>query len=191
MITEIKIVENFLTPTYHKELLNSLDSPNMPWYLQKNISFQTDNKLSHKNFGFNRTYYDENGWRLDTDNTIDIIKPAVYQIMDTVGGVQPLRVRADMTMQSDEEHKHGIHIDYPTANITTILYINDSDGDTIFYEERTSDTTKRYQPNDLSEMKRVTPVANSLVIFDGFQLHTGCSPIKNSNRILINSNYLV
>ena len=119
------------------------------------------------------------------------MKPVVYQIMDTVGGIQPLRVRADMTMQSDEEHKHGIHIDYPTANITTILYINDSDGDTIFYKERTSDTTKRYKPSDLNEMKRITPVANSLVIFDGFQLHTGCSPMKNSNRILINSNYLV
>tara|TARA_R100001015_G_C4621096_1_gene178219 strand:+ start:604 stop:1173 length:570 start_codon:yes stop_codon:yes gene_type:complete len=189
MLTEIKIVENFLSPTYHKELLNSLDSFNMPWFLQKNISLQEDDKSSHKNFGFNRTYYDENGWR--GDYTVEIMKPAVYQIMDTVGGVQPLRVRADMTMQSDKEHKHGIHIDYPTANITTILYINDSDGDTIFYEERTSDTTKRYQPSDLTEMKRVTPVANSLVIFDGFQLHTGCSPMKNSNRILINSNYLV
>ena len=109
MLTEIKIIENFLSPTYHKELLNSLNSFNIPWYLQKNISLHEDDNSSHKNFGFSRTYYDENGWR--GDYTVEIMKPAVYQIMDTVGGIQPLRVRADMTMQSDKEHKHGIHID--------------------------------------------------------------------------------
>jgi hypothetical protein len=42
----------------------------------------------------------------------------------------------------------------------------------------------------MKEMERVSPKANRLVLFDGSFLHTGCSPTKHKNRILINSNYM-
>ena len=43
---------------------------------------------------------------------------------------------------------------------------------------------------ELHEIKRVTPKANRLIIFDGDIIHTGSSPSKNKKRILINSNFL-
>jgi hypothetical protein len=39
-------------------------------------------------------------------------------------------------------------------------------------------------------LERVSPKANRLVLFDGNLLHTGSSPTKHKNRILINSNYI-
>lgn len=188
MLTEIKVIDNFINHTYHKEILNNLESPYTDWYYQKNLSIG-DDEGNPKSFGFNRWYFDENGWR--PSPAVDFLKPLVFNIMDQVNSVQPIRVRADMTMQSDDNHKHQVHIDYPTPNITTIYYVNETDGNTIFYEERTNDTEKRYDIKNLTIKDEIEPKPNRLVIFDGFQLHTGCSPKNYSNRILINSNYLV
>lgn len=188
MLTDIKVIDNFLNPIYHNEILKSLESPFTDWYLQKNLSIGND-KGNPKSFGFNRWYFDENGWR--PSSAVDFIKPLVFNIMDEVNSIQPIRVRADMTMQSDDNHKHQVHIDYPTPNITTIFYVNESDGNTIFFDERTNETEKRYDISNLKIKDEIEPRPNRLVIFDGFQLHTGCSPKNYSNRILINSNYLV
>jgi hypothetical protein len=41
----------------------------------------------------------------------------------------------------------------------------------------------------LEECERISPKANRLALFDGDYLHTGSSPRKYKNKILINSNY--
>ena len=87
-----------------------------------------------------------------------------------------MRARADMTMASPNNYQHPPHVDFVYKNISTIFYVNDSDGDTILYKNK-------------KVFKKITPVKNSLLIFDGDILHTGCSPTKYKNRILINSNY--
>ena len=71
--------------------------------------------------------------------------------------------------------------------IASIFYVNETDGDTIFYNVKQTDVANY---KDLKEYDRVSPKANRLVIFDGDLLHTGCSPTKYKNRILINSNYI-
>ena len=57
----------------------------------------------------------------------------------------------------------------------------------IFYNVKPDDVPK---DKELKEYDRVSPKANRLVIFDGDLLHTGCSPTKHKNRIIINSNYM-
>lgn len=188
MLTDIRIVDNFINKTYHKEILNNLESPYTDWYLQKNLT-TNENSINPKSFGFNRWYYDEKGWR--QAQSVEFIKPLIFSIMDEVKSLQPIRVRADMTMQSDDNFLHQVHIDYPTPNITTIYYVNETDGNTIFYEERTTDPQEKFDINKLTVKKEIEPKPNRLVIFDGFQLHTGSSPKNYSNRILINSNYIL
>ena len=60
------------------------------------------------------------------------------------------------------------------VNKSLIYYINDSDGDTIFFNKK------------LKEIKRVTPKKNTAVLFDSNILHCGCNPIKSSMRGVIN-----
>ena len=98
-----------------------------------------------------------------------------------------LRARADMVTWSRENFIHQPHIDFAVSNIATVFYINDSDGDTILYNIKPDDVPK---DKELKEYDRISPKANRLVMFDGDLLHTGCSPTKHRNRILINSNYI-
>ena len=47
----IKVIDNFLTKSYHKELLDLMNSPDFSWYYEANI---TTHKLRDNlnNFGF-------------------------------------------------------------------------------------------------------------------------------------------
>ena len=102
------------------------------------------------------------------------MEPFLYQIMDVAECDFVLRGRADMVTWSKDEYIHPPHADFPYPNTAAVFYVNESDGDTILYGD---------------EVSRVSPKGNRLVLFDGSILHTGCSPTKHKNRILINSNY--
>jgi hypothetical protein len=80
------------------------------------------------------------------------------------------------------------HIDrYRTGDqkiFTAIYYVNDSDGDTIIYKDSFNDDI----PDKLTEYKRIKPEKGKLVIFDGYQIHTGCLP-SSGRRVILNINF--
>ena len=76
--------------------------------------------------------------------------------------------------------ENTLHIPHRDMNINhyvSILYCNDADGDTIIYNE----TCKQ---ENYTIQKKISPVKNRLVFFDGSYYHTGHSPSKNNYRIL-------
>lgn len=175
---DIKVIDNFLSKSYHQELLKLMSSSNFDWYYNSNISYtqEPDKVLRLDEFGFTHMFWDENGIR--NSNTSKFWKPGLLQIMDAVDSDNILRSRGDMTMYSHEEFIHDPHVDFFFPNTSVVYYVNDSDGDTIFYEDES-----------LNIKDRVSPKANRLVAFKGHILHTGCSPTKHKNRIIINSNF--
>ena len=112
------------------------------------------------------------------------------QIQDAANQETIVRSRGDMTMHTHEPFEHDPHIDFSFKNISTILYINDSSGDTIFYKERVNEYKDIAHLKTLHEKDKVTPKANRLVLFEGDYVHTGSSPHLHKNRILINSNFI-
>ena len=184
-----KVIDNYLTKSYHKEIQERLTGNSFPWYYNSNSSFVVDNPTDtpiFNEYGFSHPFWEndaKNGvMLLDSDyfskNFATFIKPFLLQVMDTIGCDMILRCRADMVTWSPEEFIHPAHIDFPFPNVATVYYVNDTDGDTIIYGQ------------DRLEIKeRVSPKANRLVIFDGDILHTGSSPTKHKTRILLNSNF--
>ena len=74
------------------------------------------------------------------------------------------------------EH-YAPHTDRPEEHLGLIYYLNDSDGDTIFFEGD-------------SELQRVSPKKGRIVIFDGNTLHAGGFPTDNP-RCIVNYNIYV
>ena len=144
---------------------------------EDNITVDKKQKSSVYSHGFSHIFYDySNGGFRDTMYT-NLIRPMLYQIMDTVKANSLLRARADMTMSTPNNYEHSVHTDYDFKNISTIYYLNKSDGDTIFFDKK------------IKPFKKISPKPNRLVFFNGDISHTGCSPKNFKNRILINSNY--
>jgi hypothetical protein len=70
---------------------------------------------------------------------------------------------------------------------TLLYYVNDSDGDTILYNEYFTG-----EPVGLvTEQQRVSPKQGRAVIFDSNQIHSGSCPSINDTRMVINSVFAI
>lgn len=85
---------------------------------------------------------------------------------------------------------HGAHVDCGTPHIVGLLYLNDSDGDTIIYHQEQSYTApSSLHHSRFTEKCRVSPRANRLVLFDGKYFHSSSAPVKHANRYVLNLNW--
>jgi hypothetical protein len=96
------------------------------------------------------------------------------------------RIRLIMNTMTDQPYLNGAHVDLMFPHKTLLLYLNDSDGDTLIYKER-ADHPDWTGPLTLDQA--VAPKANRAVLFDGQQLHTGTTPVKTARRVVLNINY--
>lgn len=62
---------------------------------------------------------------------------------------------------------------------TSIYYVNNSDGDTIIFNE------------DLSVSEKISPKKGRLILFNGNRVHAGQPPMKSNKRIVINYNFIL
>jgi len=69
-----------------------------------------------------------------------------------------------------------IHTDKTFPHWVCLYYVNDSDGDTVFFDD------------DNNEIKRVSPKKGRIIFFNGDQLHTGSYPTKTP-RFVLNFNF--
>ena len=176
----MRIIDNFLSPTYAKTIEYCLNSPGHQWsFNPKTVGKSEETELLQYGFSFN--IFNEFGW--NDNNITKLVAPAVYQVQDAIEGVTKVdRCRLDMTVANGVKVRHQPHQDLEYPHTTAIYYVNDSDGDTLVYNEK--------EPSDeYTIMESIAPKKNRLIIFDGLHFHTGHSPMETANRILINMNF--
>ena len=213
---KIVVKDDFLLTTHFEKIQEYVNHLSFPWCFEKNLTTKkskTEDSIENFNHGFgtsvlNNVIPDETGKKqiLKPDgansiqftplnkNFISFITPFLWNIQDYIGVNFILNSRFDMTLRTPyEEYIHPPHIDFPNKfpHISTVIYMNDTDGDTIFFNETSAGMSEKesnkIQINDLTIRKRVKPKKGRMIIFDGSFFHTGCSPYKFKNRILLNS----
>ena len=89
---------------------------------------------------------------------------------------------------------HAPHVDLTEPHQVGLIYLNDSDGDTYFFDAdydytsslSSSDYFNLKYKDNIDIMKTVSPKQNRLVLFDGSIFHSSSSPNKVSHRITLN-----
>jgi hypothetical protein len=76
------------------------------------------------------------------------------------------------------------HTDYKSPHRTLVYYVNDTDGDTVFYNEWQQDTPTR----NFTVEQRVSPKMGRAVIFNGLKYHSTEYPTKDI-RGFVNINF--
>ena len=180
----MKIIDNFLEPYYFDYLSDCVNNQSFQWKYQKNVSTfsQGDDGWLH---GLSHGLYDpQYGMDFQTEQS-EIWIPVILKIEQDLIGKKAslLRARLDMTVKSPPDTIHTPHQDLKQPHWTTIFYLNDADGDTVIYNE-----TERSDNYTVKHI--ITPKKNRIICFDGSHFHTGHSPSKCSNRILMNSNFI-
>ena len=93
---------------------------------------------------------------------------------------QFLRIKANFQTQcnfSKDQFINMPHIDTLFSHKVALYYVNDSDGDTVFFN------------NDGTILHTVTPKRGSFVVFDGTQFHAGRHPMLSEKRVVINFDF--
>jgi hypothetical protein len=85
--------------------------------------------------------------------------------------------RVFLTFPNLSKNPCHIHTDRNTPHWVCLYYINEADGDTVFYN------------NNQEEIKRVSPKKGRIIFFDGSIIHSGTFP-SQFPRFIVNFNFL-
>ena len=97
-----------------------------------------------------------------------------------------LRAKLNLVPSFKEDVYQTPHVDQNTEHKVFLYYINDSDGETIFFNEFFDNTKK----TELTEMIRVKPEMGKGVVFDGLQFHAPTAPKDSSFRVVLNIDFI-
>ena len=117
-----------------------------------------------------------------------------------------IRIRLGLILSNEtSQHTHGAHADLVYPHTTALFYLNDSDGDTILYNEMydvnyqtnnnfIEDKSKKYYDTvlngEVTVDTTITPEENKFVFFNGLKYHSSSTPLKNNYRIVVNYNFI-
>jgi hypothetical protein len=190
----MKIIDNITTPANAAHLKHLLLGE--PWYYLKSTAYNDDDSTGGIPF--------ESSWILMIYDNKEIMSPlmhlahsilvkALHQQNLTMSEL--IRIRAGFTTRTPEPFTHAPHVDWDVEHMSGLYYLNDSDGDTIFYNDK-QDPGLEESSFDFSQNREftvdqtVTPKADRFVLFDGDTFHSSTSPTKNDYRLVLNYNWL-
>jgi hypothetical protein len=188
MIIEI---ENLLSTDKASEIEQFMLGPEINWIYNPRLSGVSVKQM----FDNDPMIKDTDGFTHPFVEACNMVSPHVQIIKDIIQGLERNygrnviaveRARAVFVHKDPSfgDYYQVPHTDFTTPHMTMIYYVNDSDGDTVFFEEMYTGV----DINKKTVSKRVTPKKNKCVLFDGLRYHTGSVPSKN-NRIIININF--
>jgi hypothetical protein len=192
----IQVIDNFLPQGYINEIEKLCLSSSMSWEYTPDTTYpDPENKnIWDKQFCHQIISNNENKSQYHLFFT-----PILYHIEEIIKRkIQfVIRMKVNMTLPiPDTTLVNGIHIDTLNPNtIVAILYVNESDGDTVIYdhkrieggpEENYSYIQNLIASNSIIIKDQITPKKNRLVLFSGDHFHEGKMPTMSKNRVALN-----
>jgi len=204
---DIVEIEDFIPSRYQQHLKETVLDSKFPWYFNRDITsplwFWKENHLNDSTLevedssftGFMHILWGRDGKESDF---YDIFVPLLYSMEEkinmTIKDLIQLRLGL-FTLNKNKQPYHVPHVDYQNDGLkyTAIYYLNDSDGDTFFFNEFLDPNIKRfingYDPSLFTVAKSVKPKQGKLVLFDGRRYHASSYPESTPERMVLNINF--
>ena len=204
---DIVEIEDFIPPRYQQHLKETVLDSKFPWYFNRDITsplwFWKENHLNDSTLevedssftGFMHILWGREGKESDF---YDIFVPLLYSMEEKINmSIKDLiQLRLGLfTLNKNRQPYHVPHVDYQNDGLkyTAIYYLNDSDGDTFFFNEFLDPNIKRfingYDPSLFTVAKSVKPKQGKLVLFDGRRYHASSYPESTPERMVLNINF--
>lgn len=191
----MKIIDNALSPQLFDFIKKQIFDYNFPWYY-----CDTSNDISKESI-----YGNSFSHLVLTDDKINSsvgheCRAALFTLADRMGvEIRSIsRIRVGLLEPKPQLHYRNIpHIDSEIEHYVGLLYLNDSDGDTILYKEK-------YDPSEglteseyydiildrkVTEDVTITPKANKFIAFNGYYYHSSTCPSSVNRRVTLNFNF--
>ena len=188
----MKTYKNAVSPTLFKRLQHEILADSVPWYFSDFTAYENiDNNTMDYSWLHIVSQEGSVGSQIS-----QLVESCLISALDAVH--EPIeiftRIRIGLITATHEPIQHEPHTDWQEIHKTGILYLNNSDGDTIIYNEKYDLTSgvnsKDYKDKiDLTVNTTSTPEENKLIIFDGLTYHASTTPTTTPRRVAINFNY--
>ncbi len=189
----LEVIDNFVSEEY-ANTLEKMCKEEIPWHLDEYLSGPNYKNINKQGFEYKPNRFGFYHFALDQQGNktmfADKILPLAYSLEQKTGiKINNIyRIRLALTTSDDTEILHGSHIDMEEPHKVLLYYVNDSDGDTVMYNEF---YTKEHGGDiDLTFKEKISPKKNRAVIFDGLRYHNSIKPIKQKHRFIININFI-
>jgi hypothetical protein len=103
----------------------------------------------------------------------------------TAKNKQIYRLKSNILTRHTRIDHHLPHVDRDANHFVFLYYVNDSDGDTVFFDKFWREGIVP-DVGELNEKLRVTPKMGTGVLFNGLQYHASSSPVASPYRCVIN-----
>jgi hypothetical protein len=189
----IKVIENFVPEIFQYQLENQLSTPEFPWsYFSKTCNPANKGTYPDQNY-FDTSQFVHMFLTNDTSvsNYYSLVFPFLYFMPlhgYNVSGFWRCKSNMTLPVNVPDGSYNCPHTDLDDPNmrgVSMLYYVNDADGDTIFFKESPKDFN-----GTLTELQRVSPKKGMAVIFDSKIIHAGQVPKNSKNRIVVNSIFL-
>ena len=193
-MSDLIVVEDFISLNYQDVLERYFvnDDWNIPWDKQDDITVPQDSPYTGKNkVGYSHVLATTTeNFPNPVSTAWNFVFPMVFEGFNKAGiDVDFLwQSRTFKTPPSDINDPEYIHVDSHSYHWVCLYYPHDSDGDTVFFNEKWPDITMDSAPTtNFTEYTRVTPKKGRAVIFDGTRFHSAYRS-KKQHRVVINTN---
>lgn len=196
----MQVLENLLPQSYVDQLNNLFLSNEFAWFYSAQTSkyvgdgkgagvILTKNVLESPQF-VHTFYYAQDR---KTSVYYELVNPLFVILQKELKlDLKLVRIKANLLLQQPDYPDncyHTPHIDWNpdgrdmsvTNHRSFVYYLNDSDGDTILFNETLQDS-----PTELTVKHRQTPKANTGIFFNSDNYHASVSPKNNKARLVIN-----
>ena len=183
-------IDNLLTKEEEDYIENTLLGVNFPYYFSEyEVTAPHHNKqFSHlKNVKDHKQLLHQFYKINDDNNTVKcsehhkIVDDLINNILVKLNLNDIVIRRAKVNLQQQftdnkPEYHNTPHYDMLIKHYVCIYYVNDSDGDTLFFDNE----------KDCNIINRISPKKGRFLFFKGDTLHTCQHPIKSTDRVVIN-----
>jgi hypothetical protein len=178
---EIKVVDDFLSSVYVDHIENLITSATLPLYYNTSTLYSDSYKKGKESPQFTHTFVKDG----QTHSSFTVhVEPIVFNFTartEVLREKELVRCKLNVNYRdvsfADGEH-FAVHTDFSEDGITALYYVNDCDGDTLFFN-------KNYKV-----IKSVSPKKGRLVYFNNQIMHAGQPPKQSMYRSVINFNWI-
>lgn len=194
MTEQVRILDNVIPVEFQDKILDMVQDHRFNWHFAPSNVYEDDENRG-QTFLDNRTVDSYQFYHLFVHTQIGYSEPFYEQFRPLVHAIQKsfdlqntnvLRVKANMLTNNRRFYPlayNPSHVDGEYDHMVVVYYVNDSDGDTIIFNE-----TYGSQFEELTEKARVSPKKGRAVVFPGKYFHASSNPVDSEWRCVFNIN---
>lgn len=181
----MQIIDDFILPHYQNKIEAILTSTQFPYFYSDDTinTLKTDTYFTDSNTinepQFSHVFVNDGNINSPFFTEVQRITIKLEEMLNIP--VDILRCKANLNLKSNIQNSNKYnfpHIDNTLdKSITAIYYVNDSDGDTYFFDKKNGNI-----------IKQITPKKGRLIFWNGLKFHAKGFPIITNKRIVININ---